>query len=171
VEGPGEVFSGGEVDAGFAAEAAIDHCKQCGGHLHQRHSAHVACGCHAGGITDGTATEGDDDAFAVHAVLGHFFDDVADNVPGFAGLAIGNEDVMPLERGIVEAAGKGVSVQFPDRLRGDNSEFFRAKFLFEGVAQLGGDVLPDDDVRAETSGVDVPLMHGGSLLFCGRASS
>ena len=70
VEAADEVFAGGEVDAGFAADGAVDLREQRGGDLDVADAAHVDGGEEAGHVADDAAAEGDEDGVAVGAVRG-----------------------------------------------------------------------------------------------------
>ncbi len=65
VEGADEVFSGEEVDAGFAADGGVDLGEEGGGDLDVTDSAHVDGGEEAGDVADDAATEGDEECVAV----------------------------------------------------------------------------------------------------------
>ena len=78
VEAADEVFSGDEVDAGFAADGGVDLGEEGGGDLHVADAAHVDGGEEAGDVADDSATEGEEERVAVGSgggeLLGEGFD-------------------------------------------------------------------------------------------------
>ena len=70
VEAADEIFSGGEIDAGLAADGGVDLGEECCGDLHVADAAHVDGGEEAGDVADDAATEGDEDGVAVGSGAG-----------------------------------------------------------------------------------------------------
>ena len=68
IEGADHVLAHGVVHAGLAADAAVDHGEERGGHLDEGNAAHERCCSKAGKIADHAAAEGDQRRFAVEAV-------------------------------------------------------------------------------------------------------
>jgi hypothetical protein len=70
VKAADEIFSGGKVDAGFAADGGVDLGEEGGRDLDVVDTAHVDGGEEAGEVADDAASEGDEEGGAVGAGLG-----------------------------------------------------------------------------------------------------
>ena len=65
MEAADEVFAGGEVDAGLAADGGVDLGEESGGDLDVADAAHVDGGEEAGDVADDAAAEGEEERVAV----------------------------------------------------------------------------------------------------------
>jgi hypothetical protein len=59
MEAADEIFSGGEVHAGFSADGGVDLREKSGWDLHVADAAHVDGGEKAGDVAEDAATEGE----------------------------------------------------------------------------------------------------------------
>ena len=83
VEAADEVFAGGEVDAGLAADGGVDLGEEGGRDLDEGHAAHVDGGEEAGDVADDAAAECDEERIAVGSGLGELLGKVSDGGEAF----------------------------------------------------------------------------------------
>ena len=80
------------VHTGLAANAAVNHSKECCRYLYEGHSTHECGCCKTGDIADHTAAERDESRFAVEAVDKERCIDRVDPVECFEFFAVGDLD-------------------------------------------------------------------------------
>ena len=164
VEGTDHVFGGGEVDAGFAADGAVDLGKDGGGDLDVGDAALVDGGAEAAEVADDAAAEGDEEAFAVETGACHVAEDGFCGVEGFGGFAGGDGDEGGFDAGDAEA-GEGVGgVEGGDVGVGDEGG---AIFAGEEVGGAGAEFVEeagaDEDVVAAGVEIDADALGEGEV--------
>ena len=92
VEAADEIFSGGEVDAGLAADGGVDLGEEGGGDLHVADAAHVDGGEEAGDVADDAAAEGEEERVAVGSGAGELLGEGFDAGEALVALAAGEEE-------------------------------------------------------------------------------
>lgn len=92
VKGADEIFAFGEIDAGFAADGAIDLGEKSGGDMDESDAAEVSGGDEAGDIADNATAEGDEERVAVGAGANEAAGDGFDGREIFGGLTVVEED-------------------------------------------------------------------------------
>src|SRR6202044_1105953 len=92
VEAADEIFSGGEVDAGFAADGRVDLREKCGGDLDVADSAHVDGGEEAGDVAEDSAAEGDEERIAIGSGTRELLGERLDTGEAFVAFAVGEEE-------------------------------------------------------------------------------
>ncbi len=89
VERADEILTLGQVDAGLAADGAVDHGEERGGNLDEGDTAQVARGDEAGEVAHHAAAETDDRAGARHLDMGELGREPHDLLHGLARFAGG----------------------------------------------------------------------------------
>ena len=112
VEAADEIFSGGEVDAGLAADGGVDLSEEGGGDLHVADAAHVDGGEEAGDVADDSAAEGDEEGVAVGSGEGELLGEGFDAGEALVALAAGEEEDC---RSVVFILGKTARNGFDQR--------------------------------------------------------
>jgi len=117
VEAADEVFAGGEVDAGLAADGGVDLGEEGGGDLHVADAAHVDGGEEAGDVADDATTKGEEEGVAVGPCGGELLGEGFDAGHALVALACGVEEDG---WGFFEAGEEGLGPEGPDVGRGDD---------------------------------------------------
>ena len=92
VEAADEIFSGQEIDAGFAADGGVDLREKGGRDLHVADAAHVDGGEEAGDVANDAATEGEEQRVAVGSGGGELLGEGFDAAHAFVTLAAGEKE-------------------------------------------------------------------------------
>ena len=142
VEAADEVFAGGEVDAGLAADGGVDLGEEGGGDLDVADAAHVDGGEEAGEVADDSAAEGEEERSGRRR-RGELLGEAFDLSEALVALAGGEE-----EDGGLAIFGKGgeevLAPESPDLGRGDDEGTGRAaEALRRGRA--GKKIAADED--------------------------
>ena len=102
VEGADQVLAVRRIDAGLAADRAIDLRQQRGRHLHEIHAAPGNRGGKAGQIADDAAAQRDDQVAAFEPGREDAFDRLAEEGPGLGALARRQDDLGMAQPGRIE---------------------------------------------------------------------
>jgi len=92
IEGADEVLAFGEVDAGLAADGAINLSDERGGDVDEGDAAQVAGGDKAGDVADHSAADGDEKGAAVGAGADQSAGERFDGAEGFRAFAVVEEE-------------------------------------------------------------------------------
>ena len=149
VEAADEIFSCGEVDAGFAADGGVDLGEESGGDLHVADAAHVDGGEEAGDVADDAATEGEEERVAVGACGGELVGEGFDAGEALVGFAAGKEEDGWGLALVLGSWRRRVRPESPDVGRGDDEgpegfvfvEFFEARIEGAEEVRAYGDVV------------------------------
>ncbi len=169
VKGADEVFAGGEVDAGFAADGGVDLGEEGGGDLDVGDAAHVDGGEEAGDVADDAASEGEQEGVAVGAVLGELLGEGFDGGEAFVFFAGGvEEDGGGLRFG--ERGADFFAPERPDVGAGDEEGAvgIAAHDFLEARVEGAEEVLADGDVVLGGGGVEADGFRHGLIIVGAR---
>ncbi len=150
MEAADQVFASREIDAGLAADGAVDLGEEGGGKLQEAETAHVDRGEEAGDVAEDAAAQGDQEGVAVCAEGRELFAEAFDGAEAFVLFAGG--DVEGVD-GCGEEGADSVTPEIVDGGGGDEDDL------------RDGGVLPENggEVR-EDAGADVHGVGGGGGL-------
>ena len=123
MEGADEIFALRGIDAGFAANRAVNLRQQRGGDLHEIHAAAQDTGGKTGEITDNTAAKGDDQIAALDFHGQKFFAGPGKRSEILRRFSGGQDDYIMRQPGPVEAFLQLFEMQSGDILIGDDGAF------------------------------------------------
>ncbi len=146
VEGAEEVLAVAGVDAGLAADGAVDLGEQGGGNLDEGQAAERGGGGEAGEVADHAAAEGEDGGAALDRGIQELVDEGGVGLDGFGGFTRGDDDRLVLDAGLVEAGVQGGQMEAGDGLVGDDDDALLGESFGEVGAGAGEQAGADDDV-------------------------
>ena len=156
VEASDEIFTGGKVGAGFAADRGVDLGEEGGGDLDVVDAAHVDGGEETGEVADDAAAERDKDRGAVGAGFGEFCGKAFDLAEALKALTGGEEE----GGGLLVFGESCEEFRAPERpyfRRGNNGIGRAAEAL--GAGNSGKQTAADEDGVIGGGGFDLDCWH------------